>query len=69
MRTGGLFFCYPREAKNPLDLSLAAAYLRPPKRVALRIDARSSNGKRADSDSVNQGSNPCRASKYTNLNS
>ena len=29
------------------------------------ISARSSNGKRADSDSVNQGSNPCGASSHT----
>jgi hypothetical protein len=52
-------------ARILLDQWNCRAYLRASD-VAHRIaDARSSNGKRADSDSVNQGSNPCRASKFS----
>lgn len=35
--------------------------------MAPTSDAPSSNGKRADSDSVNQGSNPCGASIFPDL--
>ena len=74
---GGLSFCAAEKSvgegrrksrkyiRKVLDRLCNPAYLRPPKRGALRIDARSSNGKRADSDSVNQGSSPCRASIFT----
>ena len=55
--------------REALDRMSIAAYLRPPKRNALQIDARSSKGKTTDSDSVNRGSNPRRASKLPVLGS
>ena len=55
--------------REALDRMSIAAYLRPPKRNALKIDARSSKGKTTDSDSVNRGSNPRRASIIIHLTS
>ncbi len=50
--------------RKPLDQPIQPAYLRASDAGYTRLGARSSNGKRADSDSVNQGSNPCRASRF-----